>query len=111
MYTRAAILAKDQREIEHVALYEEGEAVCVCVVCMCVHVCEVCVYVCVCVHVQCACIHAGLSGGGYVCVCACMTVTWIHMFTLLFLCMHACCMTIFIPFAWFRLGTFPSVEL
>lgn len=27
VYTRAAVLAKDQREIEHVALYEEGKCI------------------------------------------------------------------------------------
>lgn len=42
MYTRAAKLAKDQREIEHIALYEEGEgALVTCVV-------DTVVYLCLC---------------------------------------------------------------
>ena len=47
MYTVAAEAAHEQREIEHICLYEKGVCVCVCV---CVYIClSVCLYVPLCV--------------------------------------------------------------
>ena len=57
MYTIAAESAHEQREIEHICLYEKGVCSCVCScvyihVCMCVNISlgmrKVCFYVCAC---------------------------------------------------------------